>query len=67
MKGKALALVVVLLIFMLAAMLYRQHNAPLRFIGVTAECRDGTYTASKSRRGSCSGHGGVKRWLDVKG
>lgn len=31
--------------------------------GATAECNDGTYSFSKSRRGTCSGHGGVKRWL----
>jgi uncharacterized protein YgiM (DUF1202 family) len=31
--------------------------------GATAECRDGTYSFSKSRRGTCSHHGGVKRWL----
>lgn len=29
----------------------------------TAECRDGTYSFSHSRRGTCSHHGGVKRWL----
>jgi uncharacterized protein YraI len=31
--------------------------------GATAECRDGTYSFSQSRRGTCSSHGGVKRWL----
>jgi len=31
--------------------------------GATAECRDGTYSFSRSRRGTCSRHGGVKRWL----
>lgn len=31
--------------------------------GATAECNDGTYSFSKSRRGTCSHHGGVKRWL----
>ncbi|MCJ7449410.1 MAG: DUF3761 domain-containing protein [Bacteroidales bacterium] len=31
--------------------------------GATAECRDGTYSFSRSRRGTCSHHGGVKRWL----
>jgi len=29
----------------------------------TAVCRDGTYSYSQSRRGTCSGHGGVARWL----
>ncbi len=30
--------------------------------GATAECRDGTYSFSRSRRGTCSGHGGVSQW-----
>ncbi|WP_289144502.1 DUF3761 domain-containing protein, partial [uncultured Bacteroides sp.] len=28
-----------------------------------ALCRDGTYSFSKSRRGTCSHHGGVAKWL----
>ncbi len=31
--------------------------------GSTAECRDGSYSFSKNRRGTCSGHGGVANWL----
>jgi len=31
--------------------------------GASAECRDGTYSFSENRRGTCSHHGGVKRWL----
>ena len=31
--------------------------------GATAQCRDGTYSFSRSRRGTCSHHGGVSRWL----
>ena len=31
--------------------------------GASAICRDGTYSFSKSRRGTCSHHGGVARWL----
>lgn len=31
--------------------------------GATAECEDGTYSFSESRSGTCSHHGGVKRWL----
>ena len=31
--------------------------------GASAECRDGTYSFSMSRRGTCSHHGGVARWL----
>lgn len=31
--------------------------------GATAQCEDGTYSFSQSRRGTCSGHGGVAMWL----
>lgn len=31
--------------------------------GATALCQDGTYSFSRSRRGTCSHHGGVARWL----
>ena len=31
--------------------------------GATALCRDGTYSFSQNRRGTCSHHGGVARWL----
>lgn len=31
--------------------------------GASAQCRDGTYSFSQSRRGTCSHHGGVARWL----
>jgi hypothetical protein len=31
--------------------------------GATAHCRDGTYSFSQSRRGTCSHHGAVEQWL----
>ena len=31
--------------------------------GASARCRDGTYSFSQSRRGTCSWHGGVAQWL----
>lgn len=31
--------------------------------GATAKCRDGTFSFSQSRRGTCSHHGGVAQWL----
>ena len=31
--------------------------------GATALCRDGTYSFSQSRRGTCSHHGGVAKWF----
>jgi resuscitation-promoting factor RpfB len=38
----------------------RANRAPA---GATAKCRDGTYSFSQSRRGTCSWHGGVAQWL----
>ncbi len=35
--------------------------------GATALCRDGTYSYSKHRSGTCSHHGGVARWLKGSG
>lgn len=29
----------------------------------TAQCKDGTYSFSQHRSGTCSGHGGVSQWL----
>jgi len=31
--------------------------------GASAQCRDGTFSFSAHRRGTCSHHGGVARWL----
>jgi uncharacterized protein YraI len=31
--------------------------------GASARCRDSTYSFSRSRRGTCSHHGGVAEWL----
>jgi hypothetical protein len=31
--------------------------------GATARCRDGSYSFSKHRSGTCSGHHGVADWL----
>lgn len=31
--------------------------------GATAQCRDGEYSFSHSRQGTCSHHGGVAKWL----
>jgi hypothetical protein len=39
------------------------YNAPSAPAGATAQCNDGTYSFSQSRSGTCSGHGGVARWL----
>lgn len=31
--------------------------------GASAQCRDGSFSFSVSRRGTCSHHGGVANWL----
>jgi len=31
--------------------------------GASAQCRDGSYSFSQNRRGTCSHHGGVAAWL----
>ena len=41
----------------------RPAAAPSVPDGATAQCEDGTYSYSQSRRGTCSHHGGVARWL----
>ncbi|MGP0095130.1 MAG: DUF3761 domain-containing protein [Xanthobacteraceae bacterium] len=38
-------------------------DAPL---GATARCGDGTYSFSKTRRGTCSSHGGIAQWLGAE-
>jgi Protein of unknown function (DUF3761) len=51
---------------------YRAHSghyvhspmhADSRPAGATARCRDGTWSFSESRRGTCSWHGGVAAWV----
>jgi len=37
--------------------------APAVPSGASAQCRDGTYSFSQSRSGTCSHHGGVATWL----
>ena len=41
----------------------RPENCSTAPQGATAQCRDGTYSFSRSRRGTCSHHGGVAKWL----
>lgn len=40
----------------------RPYAAPSKPSGASAKCKDGTYSFSQNRRGTCSGHGGVSRW-----
>lgn len=41
----------------------RPYESPAEPAGATAQCRDGSYSFSQSRSGTCSHHGGVARWL----
>ncbi|WP_243727431.1 DUF3761 domain-containing protein [Actinocrispum wychmicini] len=41
----------------------RPVAAPGAPAGATAQCKDGTYSFSQHHSGTCSGHGGVARWL----
>ncbi len=38
------------------------YVAPSKPAGASAQCNDGTYSFSQSRRGTCSHHGGVAEW-----
>ncbi len=41
----------------------RPTRAASRPAGSSAKCRDGTYSFSRHRSGTCSGHGGVATWF----
>lgn len=41
----------------------RPENCAVAPQGATAQCGDGSYSFSQSRRGTCSHHGGVAKWL----
>lgn len=42
---------------------HRPVRAPSAPAGASARCRDGTFSFSEHRRGTCSHHGGVAKWL----
>jgi len=55
------AMIAVALTFGLAVAISSASSAPP---GATARCKDGTYSYSQHRQGTCSYHGGVAAWLD---
>ena len=61
-KEKILVLLVGITIAVLFGLLISTAKAS-KIIGVTAQCEDGYYTTSNGR-GTCAGHGGVKKWID---
>src|SRR5438105_14972734 len=61
-SGRSLPLLVAVAI--LALVPVASASAPP---GATALCRDGTYSFSAHRSGTCSHHGGVAKWLTGAG
>jgi hypothetical protein len=41
----------------------RPENCSAPPKGTTAQCRDGSYSFSQTRKGTCSHHGGVAKWF----
>ena len=37
--------------------------AQARPANTTAQCKDGSYSTAKTKRGACSGHGGIQTWF----
>lgn len=58
----------VLCVILVAVLFYTVSTEESRhgnkLIGVTAQCKDGKFTSAKKSQGACSGHGGVKYWIE---
>ena len=63
MKPRAVVIQTMLALTGLLLTVTAQGQAPA---GSTGECKDGSYSSAPSKRGACSGHGGVKDWYESK-
>lgn len=50
-------------VYMISPSMERDGDPRKIIGGATAICKDGMLSTSESRRGTCSGHGGVKEWI----
>ncbi len=59
----SVAAVVVLGVMLMTAQGNKEGLILRSVIGVSAQCQDGMWSTAKRNKGTCSGHGGVKKWL----
>lgn len=64
MKDYPAIAAVVLAVSLVYVLATESQRFEKRLIGATAECKSGHYTTAKRGHGVCSGHGGVKRWME---
>lgn len=60
----AIMVAIILGILLVVAVSMLDNKSERSLIGVTAQCKDGMFTATPRGRGVCSGHGGVERWIE---
>lgn len=58
-------IIIALSVALIGALATEDMRLQNRVIGVTALCKYGNFTtAARGQQGVCSGHGGVKKWLN---